>query len=160
LSALERLGHIDHENVSGQDVTSSYIDLKARLGNLATQRHVLLRLMDQASSIADTIRVEDKLTGVELEMEQIKGRLRYIDSQTTFGTITTRIATVPPSSTPQPGPSVFATAGHNLVTVTGAILSSIVIGAATVAPVVALLVILLLLFRSIKPFVERRFVRT
>lgn len=149
LEKLDGLGHLRSEQISGRDVTSEFVDLKARLGNLASQRRVLLRLMDRAKTISDSIRVEDQLRGVELQMEQIKGRLRYLDNEATFSTISATITTASPA--PAPKPNVFERAWDRMVSVSGAIFSAILIGAAAIAPIAALALLALLGYRVLRP---------
>lgn len=88
LSQLDDLGRVSSRTVSGEDVSEEFVDLDARLRNLEAQEAALLRLMDRARSVADTIRVQRELTPVQLEIERIRGRLRFLEDQTSFSTIT------------------------------------------------------------------------
>lgn len=94
LSDLEDLGDVTSETVSGQDVGQEFVDLQARLRNYTAQEVVLLRLMDRAATVVDTIRVQGELQGVQLEIERLRGRIRYLDDQTSLGTIEVRIAEI------------------------------------------------------------------
>lgn len=88
---LRRLGEVRAQTISGEDVTQEFVDLESRLRNLRAQESVLLRLMDRATSIADSIRVQNVLQGVQLEVERIEGRLRFLEDQTALSTITARL---------------------------------------------------------------------
>jgi Domain of unknown function (DUF4349) len=88
LSAIRDLGTVSVESVRGRDVTAEYVDLRARLRIEKSRREVLLRLMDQAKSIEQTIRVRNALDETQLRIEQIQGQLRLLDDQTSFATIT------------------------------------------------------------------------
>ena len=88
LGDVRALGEVDREHVAGQDVGQEFVDLEARLRNLEAQEAVLLRLFDEAGSVADTIRIQHELSGVQLDVEQIEGRLRYLRDQTALSTIT------------------------------------------------------------------------
>ena len=92
LASLRDLGSVERERVSGEDVGQEFVDLEARLRNLRAQEAVLLRLMDEAQSVTDTIRIQKELTGIQLEVERIRGRLRYLEDQTSFGTISVSMA--------------------------------------------------------------------
>ncbi len=94
LTDLEDLGDVKHEVVSGQDVGQEFVDLQARLRNYAAQEAVLLKLMERAESVTDTIRVQGELQGVQLEIERLRGRIRYLEDQTSMGTIEVRFAEV------------------------------------------------------------------
>jgi hypothetical protein len=88
LAELRDLGTVQRERISGEDVGQEFVDLEARLRNLEAQEAVLLRLFDEAVSVADTIRVQRELSGVQLQIEEIEGRLRYLRDQTSLSTIT------------------------------------------------------------------------
>ena len=92
MASLRDLGSVQRERVAGEDVGQEFVDLEARLRNLRAQEAVLLRLMDEAGSVTDTIRVQKELTDIQLEVERIRGRLRYLEDQTSFGTIAVSMA--------------------------------------------------------------------
>jgi hypothetical protein len=107
LAALKGLGKVTSSTVSGRDVTSQFVDLNARLITWRSQETVLLRLMNRATSISDTLRVQAQLQQVQFRIEQIKGALRVLNNQTSYGTIALGIREVgapvaakPASSTP------------------------------------------------------------
>ena len=77
-------GKVTSRSVNGQDVTPEYIDLNARLTNLQAQEKVLLRLMNDAATVTDTIRVQSQLSGVQGAIEQLEGRVRYLRDAVRF----------------------------------------------------------------------------
>ncbi|MGH2711655.1 MAG: DUF4349 domain-containing protein [Actinomycetota bacterium] len=87
LGEIRGLGKVQRETVAGEDVGQEFVDLEARVRNLSAQEAVLLRLFDDASTVADTIRIQNELAGVQLEIERLEGRLRYLQDQTELGTI-------------------------------------------------------------------------
>jgi len=87
LAALRGLGTVSSSSVSGQDVTSQFVDLNARLITWRSQEAVLLRLMGRATSISDTLRIQTQLQQVQVRIEQIRGALRVLHNQTSYGTI-------------------------------------------------------------------------
>ncbi len=82
------LGKVTAQQVQSQDVTEEYVDLKARLKNAEAQEEALLSLMRQATTVEDTLRVRDVLSSVQGEIEQIKGRLNYLDEHSSYATLT------------------------------------------------------------------------
>lgn len=87
MSDLRGLGETKSESVNGQEVTDQFIDLNARLRTWQAQENVLMRLMDKANSISETMTVQRELQQVQYQIEQIKGQLRMLRDQTSFGTI-------------------------------------------------------------------------
>jgi uncharacterized protein DUF4349 len=85
--ALRAIGVVQAQSITGKDVTAQYIDLKARLQNAIGQRTVLRNLMAQATTIQETITVQNRLSQVELEVEQIQGQLNFIDDQVAEATV-------------------------------------------------------------------------
>jgi hypothetical protein len=87
LGQLRTLGDVASSTVTGRDVTARFIDYRAHLEILASRRTVLLRLMDQATTMGQTIAVENVLNDVELQIDQIEGQLRFLDNQVAESTI-------------------------------------------------------------------------
>jgi len=87
MSDLRGLGTVTGESITGQVVTQDFIDLEARLRTWQTQEAVLLGLMEQASSIDTTLRIQRELQDVQFRIEQIKGELRVLEDRTSLSTI-------------------------------------------------------------------------
>lgn len=91
-----------HETV--QDVSNDYVDTQSRLKNLRVEQERLLALLKQATNLNDILTVEQRLTDVEGQIEQIEAHLNALNGQTTFYTVT--ITLWPVSVTPAPaGPT-------------------------------------------------------
>lgn len=78
-------------NVSGNDVTEEYVDLDARLKAKQTVEARLLAFMDKATQTDDLVRFSNELGNVQQEIEQIKGRIRYLDQNVAFSTVSLRL---------------------------------------------------------------------
>jgi hypothetical protein len=89
---LKELGiRVDGETVSGEDVTAEHVDLQARLRIARARRAVLFRLMDRATTIEQTLRVQNALDDVQLRIEEIQGALNVLDSRVSQATIRVQI---------------------------------------------------------------------
>jgi hypothetical protein len=150
LAEIRGLGtKVLRETVSGQDVGQEFIDLEARLRNWRAQEVVLLRLMDRAQSVTDTIRVQRELQQVQLEIEQIRGRLRYLEDQTTMSTITVGLREAGVAAPTQPG--TLERAWDRAVQSFIAIVTGAIVAAGTLLPFVLLVLAGLMVFRLVRP---------
>lgn len=155
LAALKGLGTVRGESVSGQDVTAGFVDLQARLRNWRSQEVVLLRLMSKATTIVGSLRVQEQLSSVQQNIEQIEGQLRLLSDQTAMGTITvsmTEAGLVVPPKQPAPTlPRSWHLALHGSVAVIGAV----VVGLGYLVPLGILALLGLVLWvgvRRLRPF--------
>ena len=87
LRAIRGLGTVDVESVRGKDVTANYVDLRARLSIAKARREVLLGLQADATTIEQTIRVQNELDETQLDIEAIQGQLQVLDDRTSLATV-------------------------------------------------------------------------
>ena len=80
------------QETAGQDVTSKYVDLQARIHSLSATRASFERLLSRATTIGDTLEVQSRITTVQTQIEQLQGQLRVLSDQTTYGTLTVTVA--------------------------------------------------------------------
>ena len=148
LGAVKELGQVKREQVSGQDVTAEFVDLEARLRNWTTQEAVLLRLMDRAQTISESIRVQAQLQQVQLEIERIRGRLDYLEDQTALGTLSvsfTEAGAIPGKD------STIEKAWRDALGMGLGLVSGLIVATGVIVPLAILLLIGLLIFRQVKP---------
>jgi hypothetical protein len=83
---------LESENVSGQDVTEEYVDLEARLHNLEVAEEELLELLDSAQEkhgdAESILAIYNEITNVRQQIEQLKGRMQYLESSAALATLT------------------------------------------------------------------------
>ncbi len=87
LSELKTLGKVKSVDISSEDVSDEYVDLKGRLRNWRAQQAAMLDLMKKATTIAESITIQNNLSDIQLEIERISGRLSFIDNRTSYATI-------------------------------------------------------------------------
>lgn len=78
-------------SMQGQDVTEEYVDLSSRLKAKQVTEERLLAFMEKATATDDLVRFTQELGRVQEEIEQIKGRMRYLDQHVAFSTIEVRM---------------------------------------------------------------------
>ncbi|MFJ5623239.1 DUF4349 domain-containing protein [Peribacillus loiseleuriae] len=74
-------------NVTGQDVTEEYVDLQSRLKSKRTVEERLLEFMKHASKTEDLLKISADLAKVQEEIEQIVGKVKFLENQTSYSTI-------------------------------------------------------------------------
>ncbi len=92
---IELLGERVSASLSSQDVTEEYVDLEGRLNYWRQQEQFYSALMDEAETVNDMIALQGQMQQVLLTIEQIEGRMRYLDSRTNFATLTVGLTEVP-----------------------------------------------------------------
>lgn len=75
-------------SISGDDVTEEFVDLNARLRNLEASRDRLLDLLSRADQVEDALSVNTALTDIQGQIEQIQGRMQYLQRSSALSTLT------------------------------------------------------------------------
>ncbi len=87
IGRLRRMGKVTAMNIDSQDVSAEYVDLKSRLSHWRAQETILMNLMDKAENIADSVTIQQQLSEIQLQIEQVAGRLNYLKDKTEFSSI-------------------------------------------------------------------------
>jgi hypothetical protein len=90
------------ETASGEDVTEQYVDLQSQLTNLEATRARIQEFLEDARTIDEALRINQELANIESQIEQIKGRMNYLDDRSAFSTITLNLEPEFPALTPTP----------------------------------------------------------
>ena len=148
IDQLSKLGKVQNEHISGNDVSAQYVDLQARLANMEAQRNAMLALLGRAQTISDIIAVQNQLGQITQQIEQLKGQISYIEHNTTYSTVSVNIleAGAPAQTTPVDSwgfASALTGAAHNFVTT----INYIITGLGAIGPIVILLGLGYLLWR-------------
>jgi hypothetical protein len=93
------------ETASGQDVTSQYVDLQSQLTNLQATRERIKTFLAQATTVDEALRVNQELSNVEAQIEEIQGRMNLMQNSAAYSTITINFEPVLPDLTPTPTPT-------------------------------------------------------
>jgi len=84
---------VPNESTESQDVTEEYTDLKAQLRNLEATEAQYLELLKKAETVEDTLKVYQALSDVRRQIEQIKGRIQYLERTSDMALIEVNLQT-------------------------------------------------------------------
>lgn len=82
------VGTAKQEKETGRDVTEEFIDLEARLKALKATEVQMTEIMKRANSVNELLTVQQQLGQLRAQIESLEGKLRYLQNQTSFSTIT------------------------------------------------------------------------
>lgn len=108
MEELGKLGVVESRNLQAQDVTQDYYDVVTRIRVLREQQSQLLTLLKQARNVEEALNVRRTLDQTTMELEQALGRLRVLENQIGYSTLTVRLSergpqnAVPSSNDPFP----------------------------------------------------------
>ena len=106
ITKLSTLGEVKSIREWTEDVTEEYIDVNTRIENAEKLEKRLLSLIENKDGkLPDIVSVETKLADVRTQIEQYKGKLRYLKNRLDFSTIT--ISIYEPSSSLAKQESIF-----------------------------------------------------
>lgn len=152
LNAAPQVGNVIGKNVKGEDVTQTYVDSAARLKALQTERDRILELMKKADKVEDLLSIEDRLTQVQSEIEQITARLKTLDTQISLSSVSVTVREVGSLSVPA-GQSL----GGQITTVFGASVHALgetfrylMIGVIAVLPFAAVAAVIVVIVLAIR----------
>ncbi|HUG56327.1 MAG TPA: DUF4349 domain-containing protein [Candidatus Limnocylindrales bacterium] len=91
-------------SIEGRDVTEEFVDLKARLVAKQAEEQRYLALLARAEQIDDILRIDQALSQVRTQIEQLTGQINSIEQRTTYSTI---VVSVTPSGLAPTDPRAY-----------------------------------------------------
>ncbi|WP_300671061.1 DUF4349 domain-containing protein [Soonwooa sp.] len=92
------LGDLISKNVKTDDVTEEYTDVAIRLKNKMAFLDKYRDLLKQTNSTKDILEIQEKIRGLEEEIDSAEGRLKFIDDRVKYSTINMTIAKIKPQN--------------------------------------------------------------
>ncbi|WP_035512586.1 DUF4349 domain-containing protein [Halalkalibacillus halophilus] len=80
--------NVINQSTRGNDVTEEFVDLESRLRSKETLEDRLLTFMQDAGNTEDLLEISNDLSRVQEEIEQLKGRMQYLEDHVAFSTVT------------------------------------------------------------------------
>lgn len=138
LGQVGKIGDVQAVNTGSQDVTGEYTDVASRLKALQAEREQINLVLSRAETIPDILSVRDRLSVVQGEIEQLQGRQKVLDDQTSLSTLTVSLYEKGSPASVDTAPPVersgFSKLGHDAADRFTDGGRSIALGLATMAP--------------------------
>jgi hypothetical protein len=91
LTAMAQIGTVRDRSITSQDVSAEFVDLEARLRHNQAQERFYLSLLERAETVEDAIAVQQQVDDIQQAIEQIEGRLTYLEERTSFSRLTVEL---------------------------------------------------------------------
>ena len=82
---------VQYENISGQDVTSQYVDLQSQLKAKQAAEKKLLEILNGADKTEDVLAVYTQLQIIQSEIEVLKGQIKYYKESADLSAVSVRL---------------------------------------------------------------------
>lgn len=150
LDSLVRVADfVDYENITTQDVTEEYIDLKSRLQTkLEVKQRYEMILRQRAKTVKDILAAEEKLSSIQEEIESVQGRLHYLTNKVSFSTIQVDLyETVNYKEEPESYSRTFVSKTKEGLSFGWRLVESIVLGLIYIWPLILISILLLFIIK-------------
>jgi len=87
VNELKEIGNIISENTSKQDITKQYRDTESRLKVLKTKEGRILALLEKAEKMEDIITLENQLSNIIYEKENLTANIIEMDDKVDYSTV-------------------------------------------------------------------------
>lgn len=115
LSDLKKLGRVERETQSGEEVTRQHQDLVARLKNSRdTEQRLREILRQRTGKITDVLKVEEEIARVRGEIEEMEAEQQSLEHRVNFAAVELQLAEEYKAQLNSPAPSI-STRFHNSV---------------------------------------------
>ncbi len=79
---------VEREEISAADITAQYVDLEARLKSLRAEEAQYLKILNQAKTVEDILKVTENLNWARSNIESLQAQIKYLSSQVEMSSIT------------------------------------------------------------------------
>ena len=80
-------GEVKYKEVEARDVTDQFIDLETRLQSKKNYLKRYNELLAKAQTVNDILEIEEKIRGIEEEIESTTGRINYLNDLVEYSTL-------------------------------------------------------------------------
>lgn len=89
--------YVSNKRVYGVDITSDYVDTSSRLTSLEKTRDKLYEILDTAENAEEALDVYNRISGVESDIEVLKGQIKYMEESVALSSIDVTISSIRPA---------------------------------------------------------------
>ncbi len=100
LASISKLGDVDSQQITTDDVTDQAIDLDSRIATAQVSVDRLRGFLDKATTVTDVASLESELLRRETDLEKLRAQKRALDSRVDLATIVLTVS--PPQAAPVP----------------------------------------------------------
>jgi len=91
--SLSTWGKILDQHMLANDITNQYYDSQVRLQTLETEEKRYLEILNQAKTVEDVLKVENALSNIRQQIEQLKGQLKLWNNLVDYSTVNLQLVT-------------------------------------------------------------------
>ncbi len=84
---------VTSERIMGTDVTDEYVDIEARLATLEKTKAKFEEILEMATEVQDILNVQRQLIYIQDQIDNLKGRQRYLEQTAKLSKITVYLST-------------------------------------------------------------------
>jgi hypothetical protein len=98
---------VQSQRATGEDVSAEYVDLESQLRNLQATQTRLRTFLDDSATVTEALDVNEQLANIEGQIEQVKGRMNYLEEHAALSTIMIHLS-MPQAPAPTPTQAPWA----------------------------------------------------
>lgn len=91
LNSVGNIGTLMGKSIQGQDISQNYFDTDTRLKTLKSEETRVLEILNKTGNMADLLTVEQRLSDIQTQIEQLTGQMQQWDSLVELSTVTITI---------------------------------------------------------------------
>jgi hypothetical protein len=91
LESLDGFGQVKNPHVYTDDVTMHYIDLEARLKNLAAQEERMRDLLEKAKTVEEILQIEKELGRIRGDLEAMTAEFKHLQERVHYSSLEIRL---------------------------------------------------------------------
>lgn len=145
---LRKLGDVRREQLSGDDVGAQLADIDARLRNLRAQEEAIRALMAKAKDVNETLTVQNQLSTVRGQIEELVAQQTRLNDQVAYSTVTLNL-TEPGVDIDRTTPGGLAGAWQKAVDGAEAVLGGTIVSLGYLLPLAVLVLVAALVARAV-----------